>query len=46
MDIIQEIMLLFVELIERVKKIFSFVNSQFLPVTDGEDEEGKDYLKN
>ena len=34
MDVIQQIMLVFSELIEKVKAIFSFVNSQFLPALD------------
>lgn len=37
MDIIQQIMLVFLELIEKVRRIFSFVNSQFLPSTDNND---------
>lgn len=39
MDIIQQIMTVFIELIEIVRKLFSFVNSQFLPKTDGESDE-------
>ena len=38
MDIIQQIMLVFLELIEKVRRIFSFVNSQFLPSTDNNDD--------
>lgn len=41
MDVIQQIMLVLSELIEKVKKIFSFVNSQFLPSTDSEDDKEK-----
>ena len=39
MDIIQQIMLIFTELIEKITAIFSFISSQFLPSTDGESDE-------
>ena len=35
MDIIQQIMLVFLELVEKLKVLYDFVNSQFLPITDG-----------
>lgn len=46
MDIIQQIMLILMELIERIRDIFAFVNSQFLPLPDDEDNKENDYLKN
>ena len=45
MDIIQQIMLVFSELIEKVKAIFSFVNSQFRPTFDIDDSKEKNILK-
>ena len=43
MDSIQIIILALKEIIERMKKIFDFINSQFLPVTD--ENEHKDHHK-
>ncbi len=45
MDIIQQIMIILTELIERIRDIFAFVNSQFLPPPDEEITDEKDYLK-
>ena len=36
MDAIQNIMLLLKDLIERMKEIFAFISTQFLPVTDSD----------
>ncbi len=36
MDAIQNIMLLLKDLIERMKEIFVFISTQFLPVTDSD----------
>ena len=41
MDIIQQIMLVFFELVEKLRFLFDFVNSQFLPITDGENHKEK-----
>ena len=41
MDIIQQIMLVFFELLEKLRSIYDFVNSQFLPDTDIEEGEDK-----
>ena len=42
MDIIQQIMTVFIELIDKMKKIFFFVNSQFLPMTEDNNTDKSD----
>ena len=47
MDLIQQIMLLLRDLIVKLRKIFEFVNTEFLPETDDDDiydDEYKYYL--
>ncbi len=41
MDIIQQIILVFLELVEKLRALYDFVNSQFLPTTSGEDKKEK-----